>query len=217
MNIATTVLKQPTQASVRAANGSAKRPELASVHGHRVDKFNGATSSAAGHPVAAIKSVLSARPSVNGPARAAGTPPAILMESNAIANAANKRNNSQRRHTFCIRDEELLKMLSAPPDEPLYIGDNVNDHHRVYGDKESSFGGVGAQRATNLLLQYDEARATSPIVTRVAVDDNENLPPSDKCVLANNEGWLCSPFFCHPPPSSSSSSTAAAAFLPCSF
>lgn len=180
MNIATTVLKQPTAASVRLSS-TVHRSDLPSVNSHKYHNISRGSENA-GRPT-----LLPSKRSVKSSAKAA--PSSVLMESNSItSNTANKLNNNQRRHTFCIRDEALLKILSAPPDEPLYINDNKSDH-RVHTDNDKGFN-VGTQRPTNLLLQYDEAKTTSPILNRVAVDDNENLPPSDKCVLTNNEGWF---------------------------
>lgn len=183
-----TVLKQPTIASVQNKSSTVHRSNLSTSSSQKFVKFKSGDTENAGR-----RSFLPPRPI--GKATAKAAPTSVLMESNSIANAANKRNNNQRRHTFCIRDEELLKILSATPDEPLYINDNVNDQQRVHTDTDRSFGIVGTHKAINHLLQYDdEAKATSPIVNRVAVDDNENLSPSDKCVLTNNEGW-CSPCY----------------------
>lgn len=103
------------------------------------------------------------------------------MESNLLINVARKTGNL-RRHSLVtsIRDERLLKVLSAPPDEPLYIDDN---HAQRIGD---SFGST-----SNLLKRFESvATATRGTATSSngGVDDYENLPPSDEFIVNHNEG-----------------------------
>lgn len=108
------------------------------------------------------------------------------MESHSVNVVQEPGNDRRRRHSFTLRDEQLLKILSAPPDEPLYINDTAINKTTLNGDI-NSFG-------DNLLIQYETvaaaaaATATSSIA---AVDDyeNENLPPADKFAVANIEGY----------------------------
>lgn len=111
----------------------------------------------------------------------------VLMESNSVLNVVQELGNEHRHHrrnSLSLTDERLLKILSAPPDEPLYINDTANNRTTLNGDINNSSG-------DNLLIQYEAA--TSSIV---AVDDYENLPPADKCAVANNiEGYTQFFFF----------------------
>lgn len=112
----------------------------------------------------------------------------VLMESNSVLNVVQELGNEHRHHhrrnSLSLTDERLLKILSAPPDEPLYINDKANNKTTLNGDINKSSG-------DNLLIQYEAA--TSSIVT---VDDYENLPPADKCAVATNiEGYTQFFFF----------------------
>ncbi|XP_055311627.1 microcephalin isoform X2 [Sitodiplosis mosellana] len=107
------------------------------------------------------------------------TKSSVLMESNSVLNVVQELGNDHRhrhqhrRNSLSLTDERLLKILSAPPDEPLYI----NNKATLNGNDISSSNSPG----DNLLIQYEAATTTSSIV---AVDDYENLPPADKCAVA---------------------------------
>lgn len=104
----------------------------------------------------------------------------VLMESNSVLNVVQEVDNDRRRQSFTMRDEQLLKILSAPPDEPLYINDTTNNKATININTNNDNSNSG----DNLLMQFKAA--TSSIV---AVDDYENLPPADKCAAANIEGY----------------------------
>lgn len=102
------------------------------------------------------------------------------MESNSVLNVVQEVDNDRRRQSFTMRDEQLLKILSAPPDEPLYINDTTNNKATININTNND----NSNSDDNLLMQFKAA--TSSIV---AVDDYENLPPADKCAAANIEGY----------------------------
>lgn len=109
------------------------------------------------------------------------TKSSVLMESNSVLNVVQELGNDRHhcRKSMSLTDERLLKILSAPPDEPLYINDTANNKTTLNRNINNSSG-------DNLLVQYEAA--TSSIV---AVDDYENLPPADKCAVATNiEGYI---------------------------
>lgn len=104
------------------------------------------------------------------------------MESNSVLNVVQESDNDhlrRRRHSLSVRDEQMLRILSAPPDEPLYINGSPKSAATLQADNNCS--------SDNLLMQYEAA--TSSITGR---DDyeNENLPPTNdnKNAAANIEG-----------------------------
>lgn len=101
------------------------------------------------------------------------------MESNSVLNVVQELDNDSRHHgSFGFRDDALLKVLSAPPDEPLYINGTAA--------KKPLFNGDNSTSDDNLLIEY-EASATSSIGV-VDNCENENLPPpANQC--ANIEGY----------------------------
>lgn len=106
------------------------------------------------------------------------TKTSILMETNTMLNVVQETANDHhlRRYSFSMSRERLFQILSAPPDEPLYNSPTAANTTKLNGDNNTS--------GSNLLVQYEAT--TSSIV---AVDDYENLPPADKCALANIEGY----------------------------
>lgn len=199
MNVATTVLKQTTTTSVRMSN-SVHCSDLSTLNIHNKfdDNFNNKKKFSAQQQQQLLvqpKPSSSKYNTINNQNIANG----ILMESNSLTNvtARKKTDMVQRRHTFCLRDEDLLKVLSAPPDEPLYINDNnINSTpaptttaiFQLNGDCNDNNYGVHTQLTSNSVQYDEEVIATSSIVSSISVDDNENLPPSDKCIVTSNEG-----------------------------
>lgn len=175
MNIAT-VFKQSTTTSARMST-NIHRTELSSLSSIRFDQLSRQKkiSSGQAHQQQLAINKHQIKTTTN-----------ILMESNSVLNVRQQSDNEphrqrqQRRHSLSVRDERLLKILSAPPDEPLYINGTPNTKSTSNGDSNSS-------SADNLLMQLEAA--TSSIT---AIDDyeNENLPPTnDKNAVANIEGY----------------------------
>lgn len=110
----------------------------------------------------------------------------VLMESNSVLNMVQETDNEhlrRRRHSLSVRDERLLKILSAPPDEPLYINGTPPNHKIA-----PTFITDNNCLSDNLLIQYEAA--TSSITGRDEYE-NENLPPTNdnKNAATNNEGY----------------------------
>lgn len=203
MNVATTVLKQTTTTSVRMSN-SVHCSDLSTLNIHNKfdDNFNNKKEFSAQqhHKLVLLQPKQSSSKAQYNSINNQKITNGILMESNSITNvtARKKTDMVQRRHTFCLRDEDLLKVLSAPPDEPLYINDNnINSAAvtttatticQLNGDSDDNNYGVQTQLTRNSMQCNKEIIATSSIVNSISVDDNENLPPSDKCIVTSNEG-----------------------------
>lgn len=117
----------------------------------------------------------------------------ILMESNTILNVVHRpyqpqpsHNYQRRRHSMSEQDERLLKILKAPPDQPLYINGTTNWSTTINSDDNRS--------ADNLHMQYESA--TSSIHTVNCENENRPPPPPPpppsihkaSAAAANNEG-----------------------------
>lgn len=177
MNVAT-VFKQSTTTSARMST-NIHRTELSSLSSIRFDQ-------SATHKKKSVSGQAHHQLSINKHQIKTTT---VLMESNSVLNVRQEsdtdhhlqyRQRQQRRHSLSVRDERLLKILSAPPDEPLYINGTPDTKSTLNGDNDSS------SSTDNLLMQLEEA--TSSIT---AIDDyeNENLPPTnDKNAVAHSEG-----------------------------
>lgn len=168
MNVAT-VFKQSTTTSARNVN-HIHRTELSTLSSIRFDHLNKKNISGQSYQQSINKAATST----------------VLMESSSsILNVVQESGNDhhhhlhhqRRRHSLNLRDERLLRILSAPPDEPLYINGTANNLATLNGDNNTS--------TDNLLMQYEAATSS---IGAVDVYKNENLPPTNKNALPNIEG-----------------------------
>lgn len=186
MNVAT-VFKQSTSTSARMST-NIHRTELSALSSIRFDQINkkiGNNSKSNNQSIATTKAAdHSKQPS----AIRKQITSAILMESNSVLNIVQEPDNEyarrhRRRLSLNVRDERLLKILSAPPDEPLYISGTANNKAATINVSDNS--GTG----DNL---YEAATSSITAVNDYENRENENLPPppqpTDKNVVANIEG-----------------------------
>lgn len=182
MNINTAVLKQSARMS-----SSIHTPDLSTLSGVKFDKFISKKSIAQQQSQQKPLKTLHQIHNQATKTSTTTTTNAVLMESNSITNAfIRKKFDNERRHSLSVRDERLLKVLSAPPDEPLYIDDN-NAQINSSCDKDSS---ATANQWEKVATKTTSATTTTSSIVNgvVAVDDYENLPPSDEFTVAHNEG-----------------------------
>ncbi|XP_031632861.1 uncharacterized protein LOC116346784 isoform X2 [Contarinia nasturtii] len=152
MNIAT-VFKQSTTTSARMST-NIHSTELSTLSSINFDKFKRKKIYGQSHQQSCGKQIKTS----------------VLMESNSVLNVVQELGNDRRRHrhTFGMGEQQLFKMLSSTPDEPLFINDTANSKAALNGCVNNS--------GDNLLIQYETA--TSSIAT-VDEYENENLPPAD--------------------------------------
>lgn len=182
MSIATTVLKQTTTTSARMST-NIHRTELSTLASINFDNKKIASENLCKtkqlHSFGQQQSNNNKQTPNNNKnsihtSEISVTNSGILMESKTLLNVIRtESDNDRRRHDFTLDDERLLKILSLPPDEPLYINSNS-----VNGDKIPPGG----------LMQY-EAGTSSIGNGVVTADDYENQPPHDKRIIVNHEGY----------------------------
>lgn len=160
MNIATVFKRQysTTSAARMSTSRIDHRTELSTLSSINFDNLN-------------RKKISGQLPQYQQQSCSKQTKPNVLMESNSVLNVVQELGHDRhhRKNSLSLTDERLFKILSAPPDEPLYIIDTPNNKSTLNGD-------INDSSDANLLLQYETA--TSSI--------DENLPPADKCVVATN-------------------------------
>lgn len=184
MSIATTVLKQTTTTSSRMS------PDIHCTELSTLASINFDNKKIASENLCNTKQLYSVgqqqsnnnkqtannNKNPNNSTKTSATNSSILMESKTLLNVIRtESDNDRRRHDFVLDDERLLKILSMPPDEPLYTNSNS-----INGDKIPSGG-------NSILMQYE---GTSTIGNGVVTVDNyENQPPHDKRFIVNHEGY----------------------------